>query len=381
MKNIALLLVGMFLLAGCQLEIPNKETVTNKKMETSVKQNNNLESYKGLTQAEAEQKAKSENRVFRVVEEDGKLLATTMDYMPSRLNAVMKDGKVVSVTLEGANDVSLEKPVAMISFFGLPEKRAVALAKQNKVDFRVVERDGNPLPTTRDYRPGRINAVVKDGKIVSFTVEGRSSDNKSGASAAEYVGLTEAKANELAKKNNVAFRVVERDGKALPVTLDLQDGRVNAVVKNGKVESVTIEEGFQVDIDTENKISYNGLSEKAAAELAKKNGVAFRVVERDGNPLPTTADLRPGRINAVVKDGTVVSFMVEDENKGNNAVFSAAEYVGLTEAKAIELAKKNGVAFRVIERDGNPLPTTADLQPGRINAVVEKGEVIALTIE
>lgn len=41
------------------------------------------------------------------------------------------------------------------------EKAAVAKG----CDLRVVERDGEPLAVTQDFRPDRVNVVVKDGDV------------------------------------------------------------------------------------------------------------------------------------------------------------------------------------------------------------------------
>lgn len=59
-------------------------------------------------------------------------------------------------------------------YIGLTVEEATELAEENDVMFRVVERDGEPLPATMDYRPGRINASVEDGMVISYMVEGGS---------------------------------------------------------------------------------------------------------------------------------------------------------------------------------------------------------------
>lgn len=66
----------------------------------------------------------------------------------------------------------------------------------------------------------------------------------------------------------------------------------------------------EVDLE-ESDSGYVGLSVEEATDLAAENGVMFRVVEEDGEFLPATMDFRPGRINATVVDGKVVSFEVE----------------------------------------------------------------------
>lgn len=59
-----------------------------------------------------------------------------------------------------------------LEFLGLTEAEAEALAEENGLIFRVVERDGEPLAMTMDFRPGRINASIMGGEVVSYYIEG-----------------------------------------------------------------------------------------------------------------------------------------------------------------------------------------------------------------
>lgn len=68
-----------------------------------------------------------------------------------------------------------------------------------------------------------------------------------------------------------------------------------------------------------------------------------------------------------------------DEETASEGVKS--EYIGLTVEEASELAKTKDVPFRVIEKDGQPLPATMDWRPGRINASVKEGVVVDISIE
>jgi len=63
----------------------------------------------------------------------------------------------------------------------------------------------------------------------------------SGTSAefSAYVGLTVADATAKADADNRASRVVEEDGKSLPVTMDFDETRLNFTVVDGKVTKVT----------------------------------------------------------------------------------------------------------------------------------------------
>jgi hypothetical protein len=153
---------------------------------------------------------------------------------------------------------------------------------------------------------------------------------------------------------------------------------------------------------------YVRLSESAAEELATKRGVPFRVVERDGEMLPTTRDLREGRINAVVTGGIVTSYTVESGNRvpdseergigegdpDANGYDTGSdtpeipetdtehdEIIGMTEIEAKAYADANDVPFRVGFIDGEAQALTMDYRPGRITARVDDGIVTGYTVE
>ncbi len=56
-----------------------------------------------------------------------------------------------------------------------------------------------------------------------------------------YVGMTEEDALAKAAHEKTPARVVQRDGKSLPVTMDFVQGRHNFTITDGKVTSVEIE--------------------------------------------------------------------------------------------------------------------------------------------
>lgn len=55
------------------------------------------------------------------------------------------------------------------SFIGLTLGEAEAKAKKADLPHRVVKRDGESLPVTRDYRPERLNFTVENGKVTAVT--------------------------------------------------------------------------------------------------------------------------------------------------------------------------------------------------------------------
>jgi hypothetical protein len=130
-------------------------------------------------------------------------------------------------------------------YVGMTVTEAESKAATEDVLFRVVMRDGVPLPATMDYRPGRINATVEGDIVTSYDVEGEgssdSSDTSVDTSGSTYVGLTVMQAEAQAVASGVPFRVVMRDGEQLPVTKDYRIGRINATVEGDIVTSYDIE--------------------------------------------------------------------------------------------------------------------------------------------
>jgi len=55
---------------------------------------------------------------------------------------------------------------------GMSEEEAQFFAATNNTTFRVVERDGEFLPVTLDYRVGRINGVINEGVVTGYELEG-----------------------------------------------------------------------------------------------------------------------------------------------------------------------------------------------------------------
>ncbi|MCG8602045.1 MAG: hypothetical protein MI807_18020 [Verrucomicrobiales bacterium] len=60
-------------------------------------------------------------------------------------------------------------PASDGAYIGMDLKAAETQAEKSGLRHRVVERDGKPLPATRDYRPNRVNFSVKAGKVIKVT--------------------------------------------------------------------------------------------------------------------------------------------------------------------------------------------------------------------
>jgi hypothetical protein len=52
---------------------------------------------------------------------------------------------------------------------GLPLGTAQAMAEGANLPHRVIERDGQLLPRTMDYRPERLNFAVAGGRVINVT--------------------------------------------------------------------------------------------------------------------------------------------------------------------------------------------------------------------
>ena len=57
------------------------------------------------------------------------------------------------------------------------------------------------------------------------------------------------------------------------------------------------------------------------------------------------------------------------------------EYIGLTEAEALDKAKQSNTPARVVERDSESLPVTMDFVFGRQNLYVKEGKVYKVDVE
>ncbi len=76
---------------------------------------------------------------------------------------------------ESEDSAALDQPAAdaiEARYVGLTVGDAEEIAAAEGRLFRVVRIDGEEQMTTRDYRPGRINAEIVGGVVTTITVEG-----------------------------------------------------------------------------------------------------------------------------------------------------------------------------------------------------------------
>lgn len=134
------------------------------------------------------------------------------------------------------------RSVTTLDYVGLSTADAEQKAQLEGVMFRVVEEDGKPLPTTRDFQEGRINATVEKGFVTKYSVETNNPtpEEKKDTNDA-IIGMTTVQAKAYAETKGVDFRTGTVDGVAMPVTLDFRPGRITADVKSNVVVSYTVE--------------------------------------------------------------------------------------------------------------------------------------------
>lgn len=88
----------------------------------------------------------------------------------------------VSSAASTATVTSSAKAQPSNAYIGLTVAAAQAKAKAEGTAFRVVMLDGEAQPVTLDYRPGRLNASVENGKVVKIDIEGQEQEASSSVS-------------------------------------------------------------------------------------------------------------------------------------------------------------------------------------------------------
>ena len=73
------------------------------------------------------------------------------------------------VTVDSEKIYEAKQSPKIADFVGLTLEKAQALAKEHNLMHRVVMVDGKPRPTTRDFRPERLNFTVEQGKVTKVT--------------------------------------------------------------------------------------------------------------------------------------------------------------------------------------------------------------------
>lgn len=99
---VGFLIIILFIAGFSIWLIGNNDKPASKFEETSDKIpsscNQAAPSYIGLSESQASDKAKKENRSYRVVSRDGEGLPVTQDYIPERLNFEVQKGVVTNLT-------------------------------------------------------------------------------------------------------------------------------------------------------------------------------------------------------------------------------------------------------------------------------------------
>lgn len=149
---------------------------------------------------------------------------------------------------------------------------------------------------------------------------------------------------------------------------------------SGNKKVVEVEQNTATE--TAGQIEYVGLNIDEAEAQAQEQGVQFRVVEEDGQTQPTTKDLQAGRVNATVENGVVTTYTVDPTNEQvHEETANHDELLGLTTAEAEAYAEVDGIDLRVVSIDGEELPVTLDLRPGRVNVGIENDVVTGYSVE
>lgn len=140
--------------------------------------------------------------------------------------------------------------VHLLNIWDVPLDQAEALLDEAMVKWRVVQRDCEGLAVTEDWRPGRVNLSVIDDLVVGWQIEAvehahgstwcaNNADDTDPVHGILGVELFEAAA--ILDTKEVTWRLTGRDCEPLPVTMDLQPGRLNLATFFGVVVRYSIE--------------------------------------------------------------------------------------------------------------------------------------------
>jgi|GEM_PF-1710210 len=158
-------------------------------------------------------------------------------YLTFKDGKLVMTGKDVELSFDATLTVESDSETDETDYIGMTVDEAEAAAEENDVLFRVVKIDGEEQATTRDFRIGRINAVVESDIVTAYTVE--SEDTQVTYQA--LIGMTVDEAEDYTKALDVEFRIGTIDGEGQAVTSDFVAGRITAETKDGKVIDFTVE--------------------------------------------------------------------------------------------------------------------------------------------
>jgi hypothetical protein len=272
-------------------------------------------------------------------------------------------------------------------------------------------------------------STCADIQPVDDWVEGRSTQT-----GADYIGLTQAEAEEQAQAAGLTTRVVGVDGMDLVITMDLRTDRLDLMLFDGTVVAASLpgdaaapaggEGTLAVDLEPVDApfpegfdvtLQFYGADGELVGEPLWSDSVAAAGVVDDGSGLDPayTHVLRevvpagPVRLVTSVRgvdcettvdvgagDAARVTLRFARDERGACASVAAANaaadellgmprglpapgFVGLSEDEAMDEASARGWTVRVLARDGQGDVRTDDYSPERLNLVLEDGVVVA----
>jgi hypothetical protein len=263
--------------------------------------------------------------------------------------------------------------------------------------------------------------------------------NRTGPTGVDYIGLTQAEADDRAQAAGLTTRVVAADGMDLAVTMDFRPDRLNLMLFDGVVvaaqldgeQAVPADQGtLAVDLEPVEGMFIEGfdgtlqfydsgdnlLSERAWSESVTSTGTTAAPGDIDPHythllrePVPPGTvrlvtimrirlDPEGPRCETTVDVGEAdvarVTLLFAPDERGACASVAAANaeadqllgmprglpapgFVGLSEVQAMDEAAARGWTVRVLARDGEGGARTDDYQPERVNLVLEDGRVVA----
>ena len=124
----------------------------------------------GLSLEAATEKAASQQVPLVTIAIDGEMVPATADRVPERIRVALQDNRIIFAKIEAGSLVEGVVDPAFVSLIGQPVDAVTAAAGQHGASsVRVVSRDGESLPATRDHRPNRWNLHIRNGVVTGLT--------------------------------------------------------------------------------------------------------------------------------------------------------------------------------------------------------------------
>ena len=160
-----------------------------------------------------------------MTEQDGIDMPPANDFVPGRIKAELRNGRIIDVDVEG--EKQLNQAAAQQARATAPTVNTAAQTPRPKSNTTTASQ--NTTPAIQNTAPQIQNTQNLSPKAREYAVE------------RSYLGKTLAEAQSLARQRGETIRVTEQDDIDMPPATDFVLGRVKVELKRGIITDVDIE--------------------------------------------------------------------------------------------------------------------------------------------